>query len=187
MDKDLRHIPQFRAPVSNEQTLWIVIAPLFDRVVDPDCIDRGAPRLHLALAPMDARLVIHKLACQMQAALPPWQPKVVASKRHQHRSHAEVDPTVGSQGPHTGIHKRHSGAPLRPGLKLHPIKIPKTAHQRMKVLELNRRFVFQFLNEMAMPVKARPEAVDAAAFHSSALLKHLTHREASPGEVGRQA
>jgi hypothetical protein len=37
-------------------TLWIVIASLFDRVVDADRIDRGAARLHLALAPMDTRV-----------------------------------------------------------------------------------------------------------------------------------
>ena len=55
---------QLRAPLTNEAAVgsW---SALFDRVVDADRVDRRAARLHLALTPMNTRLVINKLTRQV--------------------------------------------------------------------------------------------------------------------------
>ena len=62
------------------QPLGVVVHALLDRVVNPNRVDRGAARLHLALAPMDSGLVVHELSRQMKAAITPRQPEVVAGK-----------------------------------------------------------------------------------------------------------
>ena len=130
-----------------------MVLALLDRVVDPDRVDAGGARLHLALAPVDARLVIHKQARQHQAAVPPGQPELVARHRHQHRPHAEVDPAGGDQGPHAGIHKRQAGAPLGPGRQPLRLAGPQAGGERVQLLELQIRLAFQLLDEVAVPVQ----------------------------------
>ena len=74
------NVRQFRAPAADEHAVLIVITTLLDRVVDPDRVDGGAARLHLALTPVNPRFVIHKLTGEVQATVPPGQPEVVAGE-----------------------------------------------------------------------------------------------------------
>ena len=153
MQMDRRHVAELRTPLTDANPFRIMVRPLFDRVVDPDRVDRRAPRLHLTLAPVNAGLVVDELTCKMQSTLTPGKPQVVARKGHQHRPHAEVDPAMGPQGTHAGIHERHSGASFTPGLQPLDIRCADAAHEGMEITEFNRGLILQLLDEMAVPVE----------------------------------
>ena len=69
---------QFREPLADEVAGGVVVLALFDRVVDADGVDAGGAGLHLALAPVDAGFVVDEQPRQVQAALAPREPEVVA-------------------------------------------------------------------------------------------------------------
>ena len=148
------NVRQFRTPAADEHAVLIVITTLLDRVVDPDGVDGGAARLHLALTPVNPRFVIHKLPRQMQTAVSPGQPEVVTRKRHQHRPHPEVDPAMRSEGSHAGIDKWNSCRPLSPSGQTIGIGISQVPHEGVKILPLDRWLILEFLDEMAVPVKS---------------------------------
>ena len=78
-----------RDPLPDENACSVLILALLDRVIDADGVDSCDPRLHPTLAVMDARLVIDKLACQMQRRTAPIQPQMIAGKAHHHGAHAK--------------------------------------------------------------------------------------------------
>ena len=57
--------------MSDEKAIFVLILALLDRVVNADGVDTCDPRLHLTLAVMDSRLIIYKLAGQMQRRTAP--------------------------------------------------------------------------------------------------------------------
>ncbi len=123
----------------------------------------------------------------MKTTVLPRQPEVVTGKGHQHRSHAEVDPAMGPQGAHTGIHKRHTGSPFCPGRQKFGIALTDAAHQRMKVLRFDLRLAFQLLDEMAVPMQPGFKTADPPAVETSTALQHLAHRHTTPTEISREA
>jgi hypothetical protein len=196
-----RHGGQFRHPAADEVAVGVVVLALLDRVVDADRVDARGARLHLALAPVDAGLVVDEQACQPQPALAPRQPEVIAGHRHQHRPHAEVDPARGDQGPHAGIHERQPGAPLGPGRQPLGVGVAQPGGEGMELAELQIRLAFEFLDEVAVPVqpgleaRQRPQPLSPLgnrqglqlSLAPAAALHHLSQRQGSPGEVGREA
>ena len=62
----------------------------------------------------------------------------------------------------------------------------------MEIAEFNRRLILQFLNEMAVPVKATFESGKRSIRAEPALsgtkrLKYLADAQVAPGNVGREA
>ena len=95
LQKHIWHWCQFRHPPAGKYTIWILIEPLFDRIINTDRIDPGCSGLHLNLRPVNARLVISEQARQVQPSASPVQPQLIRGKRHQHGAHAKVQPTGG--------------------------------------------------------------------------------------------
>ena len=195
------HPRQFRQPLAQEQALGVVVLALLDRVVDPDRVDARGAGLHLALAPVDAGLVVHEQARQHQAAVPPRQPELIAGHRHQHRPHAEIDPARGDQGPHAGIHERQAGAPRGPGRQSLRLAGPQAGGERVQLLELQIRLAFQLLDEVAVPVQPLVKAPQGPGpvtplrggqalqcrQAAAAALHDFPQRQGAPTQVGREA
>ena len=55
-----------RHPLTDIQTLWILVTCLYGRRVDAQRVGAGRARLHLHLAPVDAGLEIEELSRQKQ-------------------------------------------------------------------------------------------------------------------------
>ena len=161
MNQRIGHCRKFGNPVPDEVTGFVLILALFYRIIDADGVDPGDPRLHLALAVMDARLVIDKLARKMQRRTPPVQPEMVAGKAHHHGAHAKGEPARGGKRAHAGINQRIAGLPGLPGQEarggvwcvLLPLPIG-----RVKGAEFGLWLILELLDEMTMPMQAAVEA-----------------------------
>ena len=179
--------------------LGIVVKPLLERVVDADRVDAGGARLHLALAPMDPGFVVNEQAGQLQTAVTPGQPELIARHRLQHRPHAEVEPAALPQRAHAGIHKRQAGLPRAPRLQTRGIGLPQPGGAGMQLAEFQIRLILEFLHEMAMPVQPLVKALQGQGPAAIAplggqlnaagagCLHHLPQRQGAPTEMGRQA
>ena len=195
------HSGQFRQPATQKQPLRVVVLALLDRVVDADRVDAGGAALHLALAPVDAGLVVEKEASQVQARGAPWQLQVMARHRHQHGPHAEIDPAGGNQGTHAGINERQARAPLAPGNQ--PIGIGAArvdGSERVQFSELQIWLTLKLLNEVTVPMQPLLETPQGtwpfSPLHcrqgaqggtaAPAGLHHLPQRERAPGQMGRK-
>ena len=103
---------------------------------------------------MDARFIIDELSRQVQAAVAPGQPQMVAGKRHQHGAHPKIDPAVLRQGAHTGIDKRQARFANAP--RLQPCCIstlwPQAIIGTVQVAKFKTWLILQLLHEMTMPV-----------------------------------
>ena len=139
----------------------VLILALLDRVIDADGVDSCDPRLHLTLAVMDARLVIDKLACQMQRRTAPIQPQMVAGKAHHHGAHAKGEPACRRKRAHTGINQRIPCAPVLPGKqalrRVWRVFVPITIG-RVKGAEFGFRLILELLDEVTVPMQAAVEA-----------------------------
>jgi hypothetical protein len=192
------HRAQLGHPAADEDALGVLIQPLLDRVVDADGVDAGDAGLHLRLRVVDARLVIGEAAGEEQRRLAPVQPEVVARHRHQHRAHAEVDPTRLGQVALAGVHKRPAGAARTPGLEAHGIEfvLAQAVVGGVGVLELQPRLALELLHEVAVPVQPaekRPQRARRAGRRGRVLaqrpqprlagLGDLAQRERAPGQM----
>ena len=163
MDQSRRHRCQFGHPLPDEDSGRVLLKALFQGVIDAQRVNARHARLHLALAVMDARLIIGKLAGKMQRRRPPVEPQMIGGKAHHHGAHAKGQPATSIQIAHAGIHQRIAGLPALPCRK--PCRrIAAPFLQRMiggmERAKLHRRFIFQFLNEMAVPVKTAFKTFD---------------------------
>ena len=116
VDQRRRHGGKLRHPLPDEHPVRVLILRLLDRVIDPDGVDAGDPGLHLALAVMNAGLIVGELARQMQRRPPPVKPQMIGGKAHHHRPHTERQPAGRRKRTHAGIDKRIaclSGPPCR--------------------------------------------------------------------------
>jgi len=105
----IRDLLKFRDVSPDEFSGWVLIADLFGRRIDPYRIDASSSRLHLALGEMYPRLEIQKILRKVHSRRTPMQPQMIRCKRHQQRSHTEVDPTILGKGPHACIDHRITG------------------------------------------------------------------------------
>ena len=81
---------------------------------------------------------------------------MIGGKRNQHRPHAEVDPARLLKRAHTGIDQWIACPTRRPCLEVGGVELvfSQAVKRRVHVVEFDRRFVFQFLHEMAVPGEA---------------------------------
>ncbi len=77
---DVRDIGKFRHPLSDEETVGIVICTLLDGIVYPNCICPGNPSLHLDLGEVYAWLEIKEYTCKVRSDTLPGKPQVLGSK-----------------------------------------------------------------------------------------------------------
>jgi hypothetical protein len=157
----------------------------------------------LHLAPVNARLEIEKLPRQMQPRLAPMQPEVIGGKTHQHGTHAKVDPAGCVEAAHAGVHHREAGVATAPSLEIRGVEFgfAQTVVGARKVVELDARFIFELLHEVAMP--AQPPGKTAQVIRHAARrrlatglqganallggLMHLPHGERAEGQMRAQA
>ena len=170
---------------------------LFGGRIHAQRVDAGGAALHLHLAPMDAGLVVQKLARQKQACLPPVQPQVVAGKAHEHGPHAEVEPAGRNQRSHARVHHGVASTTLAPGGEAGVVEVvlAQAVAYTGKVAKLNAGLVFKLLHEMAVP--AQPPCKAAQRIGQCAVgcvanghfggLVHGAHRQAAKGQMRAQA
>ena len=157
------HSGQLGNPAADKHAFRILIERLLRGRVDAQRIDARGPRLHLELAEMNARLEIKKVPPQINGRLTPVQPKVVSGKARHHGPHAKVQPSSGPHRAHAGIDHRIPRGPFLPAAETFPCfrrrrkSLTHAVESPGKVLELDARFVFQLLHEVAMPAQPRAE------------------------------
>ena len=154
------HTPHGGQPAPHKLAVRVLVLRLFDGVVDPRGVDAGGARLHLQLAPVDARLVVEKLRSQPLTHRPPMQPQRVGRDRHQHGPHAKVQPTGFPQHGDARVHHGPTGAGGFEGVKERFIKIVLTQAviATVHVLPLDGGLALQLLNEVTVPVQATDES-----------------------------
>jgi hypothetical protein len=152
------HTRQLRHPQADEEPLRVLVLGLLGGRVHAQGVDPCGAALHLHLAPVDARLEVQKLARQEQPRLAPVQPQVVAGKTHQHRTHAEIQPARGAQGPHAGIDHRVAGAAFAPGGKAGFVEVvfAQAIARACEVAKLDLWLAFEFLCNCAKTGTADP-------------------------------
>ena len=198
-----REAGEFGDPAGDEGGVRILIAALLHRIVDAHGVDAGDAGLHLGLRVMDARLEIREQPAEPHRRFAPMHPEMIARRRHQHGAHAEVHPTGRPQRPHAGVDEGPSGFALVPALQ--PFGVRRAVADRviggMLVFELQPRFAFELLHEMAAPVQPAFERFERAGMRRMRVppqaphavlgrperLRRLAARQRSPGEMRRQA
>ena len=176
------HSRQLRHPAAHVGAGGIVIQPLLHRVVEAHGVDACGACLHLALHPVDPRLVVHESAGEHQAAIAPVNPEVITGHGHQQGAHAEVDPALGVQGPLAGIHKRQARAALAPGGQALGIGGAQSGKGGMGLAHFQLGFALELLHEMAMPMEPFLEGPGPPT--AAAGMHDLPHREGAEGQMG---
>ena len=119
---------------------------------------------------------------------------MIGGKTHHHGAHAKGQPAPGIKVTHAGINQRIARPALLPGGKAR-CGVVRPLFQRMigrmKRAEFRSRFIFQLLDEMAVPVQTAFKALDRAgpAMTSARALRltflpRLAHRNAAKGQIG---
>gem|GEM_PF-589863 len=150
---------KFRQPSANEVSARILLGGLAGWGVDADGVNPGDSGLHLALAVVDAGFVIEEQSGEVQGGLSPVQPQVVGGERHQHGPHSKINPCSCLQRPHAGVDHGIPCDALLPYFEqiLAEVIFAEPVEGRIDVAEFNGRFIFEFLDEVAVPCQPRFE------------------------------
>ena len=159
MDKPIGDGGKFRHIGANEGAGRVLIDALLYGIINAHRIDARSSRLHLYLRPMDSRFIIDKLPRQMQPAITPRQPQMIACEGHQHGPHPEIDPSMLIERAHTGVNEGESRLPCPPGRK--PLRVSDIGANpiigAMEVFKFKPGLIFKLLHEVAMPMLAPDE------------------------------
>ena len=110
-----RHGTELRNPLADELAGGVVVARLLSRVIGERVAHIRGPGMNLHLVPVNGRVVIEELTCQMQSHLPRRQPELIERKGDDGAAQAHVEPARLRQHAHRGVHIRHAGLSGLPG------------------------------------------------------------------------
>mmetsp|Transcript_11401 Transcript_11401/g.29207 ORF Transcript_11401/g.29207 Transcript_11401/m.29207 type:complete len:267 (+) Transcript_11401:992-1792(+) len=180
-----------------------VVVGLLGRVIDAVGIDAGRTRLHLELGVVDPWLIVQKESGHCRSESPPVEPQLVGSKRHEHATHAKVEPTGVLERTHARIDHREARFAVQPRLVLGLIKVGAQRIVRAHhVHGLNGWLIVQLLCKVRAPSQPRAvccEALEPAArllpglllppdglLPPAQLVKDGAQRHVTPCEVGAE-
>ncbi len=160
---------EFGDPLADEVAVGVVGGGLFGWGVDAERVDAGGAALHLELGEVDAWFEVEEVACEEDGGGPPVEPEVIGGEGGEHGAHAEVDPAGGFGGAHAGIDHGEAGEAFGPcGEAIAALRggsggFAEIVVAAVEVMEFEGGFVFEFLDEVAVPAETGGERAEGVA------------------------